>query len=87
MKKIKRLRINLLLNYPLGVELAFFVVLYKLFFTFALIPYFILCLCVSYLIRCLFLEIKYRNVWLSQQASSGEMVLCLPCVNLTGKSF
>lgn len=26
MKKIKRLRINLLLNYPLGVELAFFVV-------------------------------------------------------------
>lgn len=65
MEKIKRLRINLLLNYPLGVELAFFVVLYKPFFTFALIPYFILCLCVSYLIRCLFLGIKYRNVWLS----------------------
>lgn len=65
MKNIKRLGINLLLNYPLGVELVFFVVLYRLFFTFAPVTYFIfLYLFVLYLIRCLFLDIKYKNVCL-----------------------
>lgn len=65
MKNIKWLGINLLLNYPMGVELVFFAVLYRLFCTFALVLYFIfLYLFVSYLIRYLLLDIKYKNVCL-----------------------